>query len=188
MIIVKNKRVRRSLIATAIACSLFPAMAQAAPTQGLLAATSTGSITITATIPALVEISKLSDLTFTTLNGNADATLKEDVCVFSNTLTRGYTIKGSGSGASGAYTLVNSSSATIPYSVAWASSASASTGTALLNGTPSGTLTSTALTPTCGAGSTPTATLIVGIAAIDQGSMVANTSYTGTLTLLVTPV
>lgn len=187
MIIVKNKRVRRSLIATAIACSLFPAMAQAAPQQGQLGATSTGSITITATIPALVEISKLSDLTFTTLNGT-DATLKEDVCVFSNTLTRGYTIKGSGSGASGAYTLVNSSNATIPYSVAWASSASASTGTALLNGTPSGTLTSTALTPTCGTGTLPTATLIVGIAGIDQGSMVANTSYTGTLTLLVTPV
>ncbi|WP_148649346.1 hypothetical protein [Novosphingobium barchaimii] len=171
----------------AVVSSVFPVVSAHAATQGIIGPTSSGNITINATINALVLISGLSDITFTTLDSVNDAQLYEPVCVWSNTSSRSYTIRAAGDGASSAFTLASTGHAPVPYSVAWANSSTATTGTTLAPATASAAFTSTAITPTCGAGASPTARLFVGISAANQNTMVANAAYTGILTLLVTP-
>lgn len=169
----------------ALAALLLGGSAQAA-TQGTLGSTSTGSVTITASIGAKAQISGLTDITFNALDAVNNATLSNNACVWSNTATKNYTIKATGSGTSSAFTIKDASNNLIPYSVAWAASSGASSGTALTAGTASASLASAATSPTCG-GSGSSSTLLVSIAAADQQAMIAGTSYTGTLTLLVTP-
>lgn len=183
-----KKHLCRSFVGAAIVGSLFTSIAAQAATQGTIGTTSTGTVTINATIAGLVQITNLSDLNFTpVLTGSSAAQLSENVCVWSNTLTKGYTIRATGNGVSSAFTLTSGSNPPVPYSVSWAATSGATTGTALTTNTTSGTFTSTALAPACLAGS-PTATLFVSIAASDQETMIGNAAYTGTLTLLVTPV
>lgn len=157
-----------------------------AATQGTLGATSQGSVVITATIDAKARISGLDDITFSSLDALTNASQSDNACVWSNTATKGYKIRASGSGTGNAFTLANAATATVPYSVAWATTTGATSGTALTTGTDSGTLTSSATAPDCGAGTN--STLLVSIAANDQQAMTSGDSYTGTLTLLVTPL
>ena len=132
-----------------------PAIA-ATPSQGSLGGTSTGQIGISATIPASVQITKLSDLTFGTLDPSTATQLTENPCVWSNTATKGYSITATGCGARSAFTLSNG--------------------------------TSTATSPTCAAGATTTASLIVGFTTAQmQAAVGSSTAYTGTLTLVVSP-
>jgi hypothetical protein len=158
-----------------------------ASTQGTLGATSSGSVTITATVPNRAQITGLADVAFTNVDPATTATNAQNVCVWSNTSTKGYTITASGSGTGGAFTLSSAALPTIPYSVQWNASSGQSSGTALTSGTASASLTTTATKPTCSSAPTTTSSLIVSIAATDLQSMVATASYTGTLTLLVTP-
>ena len=58
----------------------------------------------------------------------------QNVCVWSNTATRGYNITASGSGAGNAFTLANAA-LTIPYAVEWSDTSGAASGTALTSGT-----------------------------------------------------
>lgn len=171
-----------SLVASALQ---FAGAAEAA-TQGTLGATSTGSITITASVTNRAQITGLADVTFTAADPGLNASNAQSNCVWTNTLTKGYSITASGSGTSGAFTLLNGT-ATVPYTVQWAGSASQTSGTALAAGTPLTGLASTAANPTCSTSPTTTASLIVGISATNLQTMTAGNSYTGTLTLLVTP-
>lgn len=187
MISSKKQRSIRSMMATAIVgCFISTAPAHAA-TQGTIGATSTGSVTINATISALVQISDLNDLTFSGLTGGATAQQTDNVCVWSNTSSKSYTIKATGNGTTSAFTLASGTNAAIPYSVAWANTAGATSGTALTTNVASSAFTSTATLPLCNLGASPTSTLFVSIAAADQAAMVANAAYTGVLTLVVTP-
>jgi hypothetical protein len=106
--------------------------------------------------------------------------------VWSNTATKGYTITATGSGAANAFTLSNGSGI-VPYSVEWAGTSGQTSGSALTAGTASSSLTSTAVNPTCSSAPAASASLIVKMATADLGTMNAGSSYTGTLTLLVTP-
>lgn len=187
MLFIAKNRVRSSVMVIAMLSSVLPVVSAHAATQGTIGATSTGTVTINATINGLVQISNLSDLTFTTLDGTTDAQLTENVCVWSNTSTRSYTIRATGDGASSAFTLASTGHSPVPYSVAWANSSTATAGTALATTTASAAFTSTAITPLCVAGASPTAKLFVGITGANQSTMVANAAYTGVLTLLVTP-
>lgn len=178
---------KRLLAAAAIAaCGMAAGQAAAAPTQGTLGATSTGIINISASVPNRARITGLSDVAFTNQDPNTAASNAQNVCVWSNTATKGYTITATGSGTSNAFTLTNGTT-TVPYSVAWAASSNQTSGSALVAGTASGSLTSTATQQACTSGPTASASLIVGISTTDLGGMVAGSSYTGTLTLLVTP-
>lgn len=172
-------------IGAALACSLYSGQASAA-TQGALGATSTGSVTITASVPSRARITGLSDVDFSNQNPGSAASDAQDVCVWSNTATKAYTVVATGSGAANAFTLTNGSN-TVAYSVEWASSTGQTGGTALATGTASASLTSTATHQTCTSGPAASASLIVGIATNDLGTMDAGSNYTGTLTLLVTP-
>lgn len=187
MFTLANKYLRHAAAATAaIGCLVSAASVQAA-TQGAIGATSTGSVNINATINGLVQISDLNDLTFTGLNAGGSAQVTDNVCVWSNTLSRSYTIRATGNGTTSAFTLASGTNAPIPYSVAWANTPNATSGTALTTNVTSAAFTSTALLPSCAAGANPTATLFVSIAAADQANMVASAAYAGVLTLLVTP-
>jgi hypothetical protein len=181
-----RKTYSRLAFAGAVMSALAPLAPAVAATQGTLGATSQGQITINASVPKQAQISGLTDIDLTNSNPNNAAVSSQNTCVWSNTATKGYSIVASGSGASSAFTLANGS-LTVPYSVAWAATSAASSGTAMTAGTALTGLTTTATKPTCSSSPTTTSTLIVTIAASDLQSMTAVTTYTGTLTLLVTP-
>ncbi|MXO61266.1 hypothetical protein GRI89_17110 [Altererythrobacter salegens] len=157
-----------------------------AATPGTLGATSTGTVTITASVPNRARITGLADVSFLNQDPNTAANSAQNVCVWSNTATKAYTITATGSGSANAFTITNGT-VTVPYSVQWASSTGQTSGTSLSTGTASSSLTSTATNQTCASGPTASASLIVGISTTDLGTMTAGSSYTGTLTLLVTP-
>ncbi len=187
MNLINTNRVFRSFAAMAMLAAVLPVSPAQAATQGSVGATSTGTITINATIAGLVQISNLTDLTFSALTGSADAQQTENVCVWSNTSSKSYTIRATGSGTASAFTLASGTNAPVPYTVAWANSTAATTGTGLTTNVASAAFTSAAVTPLCAAGANPSAKLFVTILAADQNTMIANAAYTGVLTLLVTP-
>lgn len=170
-------------LATAMVLTSTEAMAA---TQGSLGATSTGTVTINASVPNRARITGLTDVAFTNQDPNTAASNAQNVCVWSNTATKAYTVTASGSGTASAFTLSNGTT-TVPYSVAWASTSGQTSGTALTTGAASASLTSAATQQTCASGPTASASLIVGISTTDLGGMSAGSTYTGTLTLLITP-
>lgn len=174
------------MLGAALASGLTSVAATAAPTQGTLGATSTGSILITASVPSRARITGLSDVSFLSQDPNTAASNAQSVCVWSNTATKAYTITASGSGTGSAFTLTNGTT-TVPYSVDWNATSGQTSGSALVAGTASGSLTSAATTQACTSGPTASASLIVGITTANLGTMSAGSNYTGTLTLLVTP-
>jgi hypothetical protein len=157
-----------------------------AATQGSLGSTSTGSVSISASIPSRVRISGLSDVAFTNVDPSLDAANAQNVCVWSNTSTKGYRITASGSGAANAFTLANAA-LIVPYTVEWSGTSGQTGGTGLAAGSALTGLTSTATNANCASGPAASASLIVKIAAADLQGMNAATNYTGTLTLLVAP-
>jgi len=166
-------------------CGLAVASPSFAATQGSLGTTSTGTVGISATVPGRVEISGLSDIAFGTVDPAAAAASAENVCVWSNTSGKGYTVTATGSGASNAFSLSDGTNS-LAYAVEWAGTAGQSTGTALVSGTALGGLSSTATNPGCSSGPASTASLIVKMTAANLQAAVAS-SYTGTLTLVVAP-
>lgn len=166
---------------------LCSAGAAQASTQGSFGATSTGSVTINASVPSRVRISGLSDIDLTNANPAADASVAQNVCVWSNTATRGYRVTATGSGAANAFTLANGALPVVPYSVEWSGSTGQTTGTALTTGSALVAQTSTATVSDCSSGPASTASLIVKIGSPQLQAMPAATTFTGTLTLVVAP-
>jgi len=177
----------RSASLAAIAASMFLAEPALASTQGSFGATSTGSVTINASVPGRVRISGLSDVTFSNVDPSVAASNAQNVCVWSNTSTRGYTITATGSGAANAFTLASGALPAVPYTVAWASSSGQTSGTSLASGTALVGQTSSATNPDCSAGPATSASLVVGIGSSTLQSMTSGVTYNGTLTLVVAP-
>lgn len=170
-----------ALIVAVGAANTAPAMAA---TDGTFGSTSLGSVSISATVPGRVKLTKLSNVTFSSVDPSVAVSNAQSVCVWSNTAGRKYTIKASGSGSSDAFTLTDGTDS-VPYTVQWAQTAGQSTGLAMTAGTDLTDQSSSAVTQDCVAGNS--ASLIVGIASPDLQGMTASTPYTGTLTLLVSP-
>lgn len=173
------------LSAAWIAAMLVDGAAFAA-TQGTLGSTSTGSVAIAASVPNRVHISGLTDVSFANQDPAIAAANAQNVCVWSNTATKGYNVTGSGSGAASAFTLANGA-VTVPYSVEWSGSSGQTSGTLLTSGSALTGLTSTATNSNCASGPASSASLIVRISTANLQTMQAATNYTGTLTLLVAP-
>ena len=157
-----------------------------AATQGTLGATSTGSISIGASVPNRVQLSGLTDVSFTNQDPATAAVSPQSLCVWSNTSTKGYNITASGSGTASAFTLANGC-VWVPYTVEWSQTSGQSSGTALTAGTALTGLKSTATNALCASGPSSTASLIVKMSTASLQSMQAATTYTGTLTLVVAP-
>lgn len=156
-------------------------------TQGSLGATSTGTVTITLTVPNRAQITGLTDVTFSNQNPAAAASNAQNICVFSNTATKGYSVTASGDGAANAFTLASGVLTPIPYTVQFAGTSGQTSGTALTSGAAATGFTSTAVNATCSTAPSTTASLIVGISSASLQLAQAGASYTGTLTLLITP-
>ena len=158
-----------------------------ASTQGSFGATSTGSVNINASVPARVRISGLTDIDLTNSDPSVNALVAQNLCVWSNTATRGYRVTASGSGAANAFTLASGALPVVPYAVEWAATTGQTTGTALATGTALTGQTSSATNSSCASGPASSASLIVKIGAPDLQAMPASTNFTGTLTLVVAP-
>lgn len=162
-----------------------------AATQGTLGNTSTGTLNISVTKPARANITGLSDLIlpgWTPAHGAV--TLTDDLCVYSTRPGGGYTVKATGSGAGGAFTLANGGS-TLIYTITWNSGGVnnlANTGVNLTAGTTSNARSNAAMdSATCnGTVPGPTARLVFKVT---NARMVAATqgTYSGVLTMLITP-
>lgn len=181
---IRSRLINGTLIGAIAMAALASGTANATPVQGTLGATSTGSILITASVPARARITGLTDVSFLLQDPNTAASSAQNVCVWSNTSSKGYTLTASGGTG---FTLTNGA-LSVPYSVQWSATSGQTTGTALTSGTATGTLTSTATQQSCSTGATSTSSLIVSMSTTDLGTMQATTSYTGTLTLVVAPV
>lgn len=177
---------RMSLLA-GITGSLLLGSPALASTQGSFGATSTGSLTINASVPGRVRISGLSDVTFTNADPSVDASNAQNVCVWSNTSTRGYNITATGSGSGGAFTLASGALPPVPYAVEWAPSSGQTSGTSLTASTALTGQTSTATNSDCSAGPSASASLVVSIGSTTLQGMDAGVTYNGTLTLVVAP-
>ena len=162
-------------------------VAQATPTQGSIGATSQGSVLVTATVPARVQITGLTDLSFGTLDPTTAASNSENVCVWSNTSTKGYNVTATGDGGgSGSTFKLASGGNKLDYTVEWAATSGAASGTLLTTNIPKTGLTSNAATPNCS--SSTSATLFVKFSTAQMQAAVGSaTAYTGTLTLVVAP-
>jgi hypothetical protein len=177
------RRVGAAGAATLLACLSFAAQAAS---NGTLGATSQGTVAISASVPSRVQISGLSDVAFTNQDPGTAASNAQSVCLFSNTATKGYNVKATGSGASSAFTLANGA-LTVPYTVEWAQTTAQTSGTALTTNVALTGQTSLATTPGCSSGPATSASLVVKMSTTALQSMQSSTSYTGTLTLLVGP-
>lgn len=157
-----------------------------AATDGSLGATSTGSVAINASVPSRARISGLSDIDFTNSDPTSAPSDAQDVCVWSNTSGGSYTITASGDPADGF--VLKSGIESVAYSVEWADVSGQTSGTALSSGTQSATFASTATHHSCTTGPAASASLIVSMTSADLQTMAAGSTYTGTLTLLVSPI
>ena len=180
------KAIGGALSASAAVSALLaePALAQS---QGSFGPTSTGSVTINASVPGRVRISGLTDVTFANADPLTAATNAQNVCVWSNTNTRGYTITAAGSGASNAFTLASGALPEVPYTVQWAQTSGQTSGTSLAANTALTGQTSTAINADCSAGPSSSASLVVSVGASTLQSMISGVTYNGTLTLVVAP-
>jgi len=173
---------------TIIAAQLVFANNAFAATQGSLGATSTGTVSISASVPGQVRISGLNDVSFANQNPASDASSAQNICVYSNTSGAQYTVTASGSGGvSGNDFELANGGLSVPYSVEWSSSSGQTTGTALTSTVASAAFASTATQQICASGPSSSASLIVKISSGDLSTMQAATTYSGTLTLLVSP-
>ena len=177
----------RCALAVSVAGSLLLVEPALAATQGSFGASSTGSLTINASVPGRVRISGLTDVTFSNVDPSVNATDAQNVCVWSNTSTRGYSITATGSGAANAFTLASGALPVVPYTVEWAPTSGLTTGTSLTPGTALTGQTSTAITSDCSAGPSASASLVVSVGSPTLQSMTAGVTYNGTLTLVVAP-
>src|SRR5690348_10998300 len=80
--------------AAASAALVAPAgeSAAIAATQGSFGATSTGSLSVSVSVPNRVRLSGLTDVAFTNQDPSVAASNAQNVCVWSNTSTRGYNV------------------------------------------------------------------------------------------------
>lgn len=175
----------RSAGAILLATALTSQALAATPTQGTFGSTSTGVITINASVPSRIQISGLSDVSLLNQDPTANAVSAQTVCVWSNSGTHGYNITATGSSTAGSGFNLASTAGTVPYAVNWTDGNA--TSAALVSGTNKTGFKSTATSPTCSSGPAAAEALKVTVLSTDLQTMQALTTYTGTLTLVVAP-
>ena len=168
----------------AVAGTLIAAAPAQSASDGSLGATSSGTVGVSVTIPQLVWIQGLADLAINPYAGPSSAA-SGNVCVYSNT-AGGYDI--TATSVEGGFSLdgVTVPAESITYSVEWAASSGAGSGTAMAYNTALTGLSTGGANPTCSNVGGTNATLIVRVTDSDLGTASAQT-YAGTLNLTVAP-
>ncbi|WP_133139417.1 hypothetical protein [Legionella genomosp. 1] len=158
-----------------------------AATDGTLGTTSTGTVNVSITIPALVQISGLADIALGTpvafpVTGNTTA------CIYSNVASPlgSYFVTATSNNASaGAFRVNDGGTNFITYSAYWNNTSAATQTTLLTSGTKTAQQTGgNAVSLTCGG--TPNANFNISFSAAQVAGAPAAT-YTDTVTLLITP-
>ena len=177
------KKTKLSLISTI--CLVFPSIVVAALTQGSLGTTSTGTVDITITKTAGVQITDLANFTFGSVTA-APAAINDDICVFSNN-SGGYSITATSTNASGTtFRLNDGSTGYINYSVKWNDVAGTTGSTSLGSGTNLTTQSgANAVDPTCGGGTNANLEVTIDSTTF---STAPTGAYTDVLTILISPV
>ena len=130
-------------------------------------------------------ISGLTDIAFGTVSFSSDLTSAQNLCVYVGPVSNKYNVKAVGSGASSAFTLQSGSFA-LAYDVQWSGTTGQTSGTALTAGVAKSGFTSAATATGCSAGPATSASLIVIVRAT-QAAAASAASYSGTLTITITP-
>lgn len=135
-----------------------------------------------------VQITSLSDVSFGMVSSVAtNRTASQSLCVYTGSLL-GYTVTGTGSGSSGAFTLANAgnSNVRLAYTAQWAFAGGQTAGTLMTPG--QGVRSSGGLNLLCSLGSllAGTASLIITLPSTSLSAASAG-SYSGTLSLMVSP-
>jgi hypothetical protein len=133
-----------------------------------------------------VKISGLSDVAFVAVSPDVAATAAQNVCVWSNTATKGYSVTATGSGAGDAFELSGPTNPA-PYAVAWIDAAGQSAGVLLIAGAALSGLKSSASSPDCSSGGEASSSLILTVDPATLQAAQPETAYTGVLNLLVSP-
>jgi hypothetical protein len=110
---------RKYLLLLVVVLLGFIASRVESATDGSLGPTSTGSATISITIPTLVSITDVQNLNLGTFTGSGDLSADDSVCVYTNLPAATYKITASGNGDDSAFTIKSVSDVTIPYEVYW---------------------------------------------------------------------
>lgn len=123
------------LLATWQIFSLFTFFAYAA-TDGTLGTSSTGSLSITITIPARVQITKLRDLQPPTFTGSGARSEGADLCIYTNSTAGRYRVTAVGSGSGGAFKIKNQTTLEeLDYALNWNDQNGTSGGVPISSGT-----------------------------------------------------
>jgi hypothetical protein len=137
--------------------------------------------------PDRVRITNLSDVAFGSLiNSTTDITISQSICVHTRPAGSLYDVTATGSGSAGAFTLASGAN-TMAYEVQWAASPGQSVGTSLAPGLPLTGLPNGSNKTTCSGGGPPTTASLITILRASAIGLAAAGTYTGTLTVLITP-
>ena len=159
-----------------------------AATDGVVGATSTGTLDINVDVEDLVRISALSDIFITfDATGTGDITGSSTACVYRNGAGT-YEVNATGSGAANAFTIQDAAPTptTVAYTVAWDDDVSGAAAAGVTSGTPlTGQTGADTVSDSCATGG---ANAFVEIT-IPRASLVAAPAgtYNGTLTLEIAP-
>lgn len=156
-----------------------------AATDGTLGPTSTGSLSITITIPPRVRISNVADLALGTFTGTGDKTAADDVCIYTNDPAGTYRVTATGDGTGGAFTVNDGASNELAYSLRW-NDQTGTTGNVLLTSGTALTGQSGANTTASDCGGSNTANIEATITESELSLGEAG-SYSGNVTILVEP-
>lgn len=119
----RKRHARRLLFSLQVVLSLsltpfFASRCEAAH-DGVLGPTSTGDTDLSLSVPNLVKITGVADLNMGTYSGSGPLVTSDDVCVFTNDASGAYKVTARGSGTSFAFTLTDTNSHTMNYTVRW---------------------------------------------------------------------
>lgn len=176
-------QLRNTLSALTASVALASAGPALAATNGNLGtgagATSQGQSVVTLTIPDLIKISDVNDLTLNYDTGTQQYQASDGVCVYRNG-TGNYSITASSGNGTGSFVLNDGSGNTLPYSVSW-------NGTNLTEGTNDDNggsfYTGDTTSASCGGGTNATVQAVVSEA---DAAAAPQATYDDTLSLMVT--
>lgn len=146
---------------------------------------STSSISVI--VPAIVQISNLSDITLTPTNFTSAATGNTSICIYTNTISPlgSYYVTASSTNASAGIFRASTGSAFISYSAFWNNTSAASQTVSLTSGTKTAQQTGgNGTSLTCSGGANANFNISLSSAQVTGASP---GSYTDTVTLLISP-
>ena len=180
------KRLRVSAFVSLIAPgALLPTGPAQAARQGSLGSTSSGTISISVSVPPQARVSGVRDMEFADVESEVLQTRSRDICMSSNSLARSFRVSVVGSGSEGSLEVSNGPH-TLAYSVHWSWPEEPDPGSPSATGSPASSLVASPSQLRCRPGM---GLVRLTVAIDDPRPRLVDTPapYTGTLTLLLSP-